>query len=73
MVERVALFCDENARIEHSLEAVLTDYKENSRRLVDSQQSIVGAAWKAINHGIKKPDSHLLPPVASKDPYTDES
>ena len=63
MVERVALFCDENARIEHSLEAVLTDYKENSRRLVDSQQSIVGAAWKAINHGIKKPDSHLLPPV----------
>jgi DNA recombination protein RmuC len=63
MVERVALFCDENARIEHSLETLLADYKENSRRLVDSQQSIVGAAWRAINHGIKKPDSHLLPPV----------
>ena len=63
MVERVALFCEENARIEHSLETVLTDFQENSKRLVTGQQSITRAAWRAINHGIKKPDSHLLPPV----------
>ncbi len=73
MVERVALFCEENARIEHSLETVLTDFQENSKRLVTGQQSITRAAWRAINHGIKKPASHLLPPVASEELDADES
>ena len=63
MVDRVALFCEENARVESSLESVLKDFKKNSARLVESQQSIVGAAWKAVNHGIKAPTNHTLPPV----------
>jgi DNA recombination protein RmuC len=63
MVDRVALFCEENAKVENSLEAVLKNFKKNSARLKDSQQSIVGAAWKAVNHGISKPSSHILPPL----------
>ena len=63
MVDRVALFCEENAKVENSLEAVLKNFKKNSARLKDSQQSIVGAAWKAVNHGISKPSSHILPPI----------
>ncbi len=63
MVDRVALFCEENAKVESSLEAVLKNLKKNSARLVESPQSIVGAAWKAVNHGIKQPAKHTLPPV----------
>lgn len=61
MVDRVAFFCEENAKIESSLETVLKNFKKNSARLTDSQQSIVGAAWKAINHGLKTPTGHVLP------------
>lgn len=63
MVDRVALFCEENAKVESSLEAVLKNLKKNSARLVESPQSIVSAAWKAVNHGIKPPAKHTLPPV----------
>ena len=63
MVERVALYCEKNAEVEHTLEVAVKKFKENTARLNDSPQSIVGAAWKAVNHGIKSP-SHILPPLA---------
>ena len=63
MVDRVALFCEENAKLEASLETTLKNFKKNSARLVDSPQSIVGAARKAIAHGLKEPVGHLLPSV----------
>ena len=62
MVERVALYCEKNAEVEHTLEVAVKKFKENTARLNDSPQSIVGAAWKAVNHGIKSP-SHILPPL----------
>ena len=65
MVDRVALFCDENTKLQNSLESVLTKFKENSARLVDSDKSIVKAAWKAINHGLKVPTKHVLPAIES--------
>ena len=64
MVDRVALFCEENAKVEISLESVLKEFRKNSARLTESPQSIVGAAWKAVNHGIKQPAGHVLPPVS---------
>ena len=68
MVDRVALFCEENAKVEASLDAALKNFRKNSARLTDSQQSIVGAAWKAVNHGIRQPAAHVLPPLGpSKD------
>jgi len=63
MVDRVALFCEENAKLEASMEVLLRNFKKNSARLVESPQSIVGAARKAIAHGIKEPAGHLLPPL----------
>ncbi len=69
MVDRVALFCEKNAEVEHTLEVALKKFKDNSARLNTSPQSIVGAAWKAVNHGIKQPAGHILPqlgPAASE-------
>lgn len=67
MVDRVALFCEENTRVENKLNSVLEDFRENSRRLATSDQSILKAAWKAVNHGIDKPANRVLPPVADED------
>ena len=63
MVDRVALFCEKNAEVEHTLEVALKKFKDNSARLNTSPQSIVGAAWKAVNHGIKQPAGHILPQI----------
>ena len=61
MVDRVALFCEKNAEVERTLEVAVKKFKDNSARLSTSPQSIVGAAWKAVNHGIKQPAGHILP------------
>ncbi|MBP5383084.1 MAG: DNA recombination protein RmuC [Bacteroidales bacterium] len=63
MVDRVALFCEKNAEVERTLEVAVKKFKDNSARLNTSPQSIVGAAWKAVNHGIKQPAGHVLPPL----------
>ena len=63
MVDRVALFCEENTALENSLDAFVKRFKKNSARLVESDKSIVGAAWKAINHGLKTPTNHVLPAI----------
>ena len=61
MVDRVALFCEENAKVKAGLETVLRKFNDNTDRLVDGKQSIVRAAWQAIGHGIGKPAKHELP------------
>ena len=63
MVERVALFCEKNAEVERGLDSVVKKFKDNTARLSSSPQSIVGAALKAVDHGIKAPTTHILPPV----------
>ena len=52
MVDRVALFCEENAKVQRALEDVLEDFRENTSRLVDGRQSIVRAALEVIGHGV---------------------
>ena len=61
MVERVGLFCSENAKLQKDLEGVLDHFKKNSDRLIDGKQSIVKAAQKAVEHGIRPSDKHPLP------------
>ncbi|MBR6053744.1 MAG: DNA recombination protein RmuC [Bacteroidales bacterium] len=63
MVERVALYCEKNAEVERGLDSVVKKFKDNTARLSSSPQSIVGAAMKAVDHGIKAPTTHILPPV----------
>ena len=64
MVDRVALFCEKNAEVEKTLDGAVKKFKENSLRLTGGRQSIVGAARKAIDHGVPEPISHLLPPLS---------
>ncbi|MGN1233617.1 MAG: DNA recombination protein RmuC [Candidatus Cryptobacteroides sp.] len=64
MVERVGIFCHANAEIESKIEGVLKDFRKNTTRLVDGNQSIVKAAQRAISHGIKAPaGKNALPGV----------
>ena len=66
MVERVGLFCHCNAELEKDLEGVLKGFKENTKRLVDGKKSIVKAAMRAIDHGVKSPTGkNALPTVSS--------
>ena len=44
MVERVGIFCRCNAELEGKLKGVLKGFEENTKRLVDGNQSIVKAA-----------------------------
>ena len=60
MVDRVALFCEDNAKVQKSLEGVLEDFKANTSRLVDGRQSIVRAALDVASHGVK-PTKRELP------------
>jgi DNA recombination protein RmuC len=52
MVDRVALFCEENAKVQHTLESALEAFKVNSSRLTGGRQSIVQAAREVIEHGV---------------------
>lgn len=63
MVDRVALFCEDNAKVQKSLEGVLEDFKANTSRLVDGRQSIVRAALDVASHGVK-PTKRELPSPA---------
>ena len=63
MVDRVALYCEDNAKVQKSLEGVLEDFKANTSRLVDGRQSIVRAALDVASHGVK-PTKRELPSPA---------
>lgn len=71
MVERVGLFCSENAKLQKDLEGVLDHFKKNSERLIDGKQSIVKAARKAVEHGIRQSDKHPLPALGPALPAED--
>ena len=74
MVERVGIFFRENEKIERNLEGVLGSFRENSKRLVDGNQSIVKAARRAISHGIKAPTGkNALPGVGPEDEVNGQS
>lgn len=55
VVERVGIFYKSQIALEGKIEAALTSCRENTRRLVDGNQSIVKAARRAIGYGVEKP------------------
>lgn len=61
MVDRVALFCTEQAKVEKSLETALNNLKDNGKRLVEGRQSIVGAARDVLDMGVKLSPGKILP------------
>jgi len=60
MIDRVALFCEENAKLQRNLEGVVDGFRKNTSRLVDGRSSIVKAAWDVVGHGVA-PTSRQLP------------
>lgn len=52
MVERVALFCEENAKLGRALESATKTYEANTKRLTEGQ-SILKAANDAVSLGVK--------------------
>ena len=59
MVERVALFCEENNKLGSQLNAALQTYTENTKRLVEGRQSIVKAAHDVEELGVKSAKKSL--------------
>ena len=64
MVERVGIFCRYNAELEADMSKTLDKFRENPRRLVDGNQSIVKAARRAIDHGVNEPSGKNVLPSA---------
>lgn len=63
MVDRVSIFCKEQASIEKTLEASLDKLKDNGKRLIEGRQSIVSAAQEVIGCGVKLSPGKELPSV----------
>lgn len=63
MVERVGIFCRYNAELESDMSKTLDKFRENTRRLVDGNQSIVKAAKRAIEHGVNDPSGKNALPL----------
>lgn len=61
MVDRVALFCKEQAAVEKSMEESLEKLKNNGKRLTESRQSILSAANEVISYGVKLSPGKELP------------
>lgn len=65
MVDRVALFCEENSKLGSALETAVRVYRNNTKRLTDGQ-SILKAAHDVSRLGVR-PTSRELPPVDESD------
>ncbi len=61
MVERVALYCEENEKVRKSLGRTVEMFDKNSERLVNGRLSIVRAANEAIVAGATLPQGKALP------------
>ncbi|MCR5017886.1 MAG: DNA recombination protein RmuC [Bacteroidales bacterium] len=65
MIDRIALFFDDNAKLQKDLEDVLEGFKKNTERLTTGKQSVLKAAHEVVQHGVA-PTKRELPP------YTEE-
>ena len=65
MLDRVAIFCAENAKLEASLEKVVNDFKTNTSRLVTGKQSIVRAANEVLGCGVALSSGKELPKASA--------
>ena len=61
VVDRICLFCKENATLGEALDKAVNIYKKNTSRLTDSKQSILKAAHEVVQLGIVP--TKELPPL----------
>lgn len=65
MIDRVALFFDDNAKLQKDLEDVLEGFKRNTERLTTGKQSVLKAAHDVVGHGVS-PSRRELPPITEE-------
>ena len=65
MIDRIALYFEENARLQKNLEDVLEGFKKNTARLTGSRDSVLKAAQEVVGHGIT-PSRRELPPLSDQ-------
>ena len=61
VVDRISLFCKENATLGDALDKAVNIYKKNTLRLTDGKQSILKAAHEVVQLGIVP--TKELPPL----------
>jgi len=62
MIDRIALYLDENAKLQKNLEDVLERFKSNTARLTTGRESVLKAAREVVDKGIS-PSKRELPPL----------
>ena len=65
MIDRIALFFDDNAKLQKNLEDVLEGFKKNTERLTTGKQSVLKAAHEVVQHGVA-PTKRELPPITEE-------
>ena len=65
MIDRIALFFDDNAKLQKDLEDVLEGFKKNTERLTTGKQSVLKAAHEVVGHGVA-PTKRELPPITEE-------
>jgi len=63
MVDKVSDFCEENTKLEVKLEKMLSDFRENKKRLVEGKGSIVRNARHVVECGVPLSPGKTLPEV----------
>jgi len=65
MIDRIALFFDDNAKLQKDLEDVLEGFRKNTERLTTGKQSVLKAAHEVVQHGVA-PTKRELPPITDE-------
>ena len=65
MIDRIALFFDDNAKLQKDLEDVLEGFRKNTERLTTGKQSVLKAAHEVVRHGVA-PTKRELPPITDE-------
>ena len=65
MIDRIALFFDDNAKLQKDLEDVLEGFRKNTERLTTGKQSVLKAAHEVVQHGVA-PTKRELPPITEE-------
>ena len=63
MIDRVSIFCEKNAKVENDLKKAVANLEDNSKRLATGNQSIVSAAKKIMEKGVKLTPGKTLPEI----------
>ena len=59
-----ALRASDKEQYDKAMAEIKASHEKAIEELKAGHEKAIGAAWKAVNHGIKQPTGHVLPPVS---------